>query len=167
MERPKTQSDETGGKRIAGWREWLALPELGVDQIKAKLDTGARTSALHAFDIEPFRRRGADWVRFAVHPMQRNDEFSLPAQAKVVDVRGVTNSGGASEARFFIETRVVLGGEAWPIEIGLTNRDEMGFRMLLGRTAMKGHLVVDAARSFLIGKKKKSKTKAKAKEGDT
>jgi len=145
-------------KRIAGWREWLALPDLGVEQIKAKLDTGARTSALHAFDIESFRRRGADWVRFAVHPMQRDDTFSLPAEARMVDVREVTNSGGGQEARFFIETRVVLGGEAWPIEIGLANRDEMGFRMLLGRTAMKGHLMVDAARSFVIGKKKRPKT---------
>lgn len=146
---------EKPNKRIAGWREWLALPKLGVAEIKAKLDTGARTSALHAFDIEPFRRKGADWVRFAIHPLQREDRASIPTEAKVVDVRGVTNSGGRTERRFFIETTILLGGEAWPIEIGLANRDDMGFRMLLGRTAMKDRLFVDPTRSFLIGKRKR------------
>jgi len=147
-------------KRIAGWREWLALPELGVTQIKAKLDTGARTSALHAYDLALFRRDDRDWARFVIHPLQRDNEISVACEAPVIDQRSVTNSGGQSETRYFIETVLSLGGKTWPIEIGLANRDEMGFRMLLGRTALKGRLMVDAARSFQLGKRKRKRRKS-------
>lgn len=142
-------------KRIAGWREWISLPDLGVGEIKVKLDTGARTSALHAFDLETFSRGGAPWVRFAIHPMQRIDDFALQCEAPIIDMRQVTNSGGGSEKRYFIETTLGLGGEQWPIEISLTNRDQMGFRMLLGRTAMKGRLIVDPVGSYRLGKHKR------------
>ena len=131
--------------RTADWREWLSLPDLGIAQIKAKLDTGARTSALHAFDQEVFRRNSADWIKFAARPLQQDDISLVQCEAPIVDQRMVTNSGGGPEQRFFIETAISLGGEQWPIEIGLTNRDEMGYRMLLGRAAMKGRLMIDPA----------------------
>lgn len=138
----------TPEKIIVGWREWVGLPLLGVSHIKAKLDTGARTSSLHAFDVEAFTRDGEKWIRFAVHPMQRDDSLVVPCEAPLLDQRYVTNSGGKREKRYVIETVLRIGGGQWPIELALTNRDEMGFRMLIGRTAMLRRLVVDPARSF-------------------
>jgi len=155
---------ETSDKRTAGWREWVALPDLGVDAIKVKLDTGARTSALHAFDVETFRRRGNEHVRFSVHPLQRDDATRVACEARVVDRRWVTNPGGRREQRLIIETALVLGGESWPIELCLTDRDEMGMRMLLGRTAMRDRLTVDPARSFVLGKRRRKKRVLKAAE---
>ncbi len=140
---------------IAGWREWLALPTLGITQIKAKLDTGARTSVLHAFNLESFRRGGEEWVRFNIHPSQRDDTVSVTCEAPVIDRREVMNSGGHREPRIFIETEVRLGDDQWSIEISLTNRDEMGFRMLLGRSAMKSRIIVDPRGSYRLGKKKR------------
>lgn len=137
-------------KKIIGWREWVSLPDLDVDQIKAKLDTGARTSALHAFDIEPFKRHGADWVRFNVHPIQRNDEIVLKCSSRTHDLRVVTNSGGQSEERWVIETTLVFANQSWPIELTLTNRDQMGFRMLIGRMAISGRFAVDPSKSYLM-----------------
>lgn len=139
-------------KCTAGWREWVALPDLGVARIKAKLDTGARTSAIHAFDIETFERDGASWVRFVIHPLQRDDSEARTCEAPIVDHRRVRNSGGRAESRYFITTTLALGEEQWPIEIGLANRDEMGFRMLVGRAALKGRLIVDPGGSFKFGK---------------
>ncbi len=133
---------------VLGWREWCALPDLGIQQIKAKVDTGARTSALHAYFVEEFERDGRPWVRFGLHLEQ--DQL---VEAEVLEQRQVTDSGGHKELRYVIKTRVQLGAECWPIELTLTNRDNMRFRMLLGRTAIKGRYLVDAALSYQEGKK--------------
>jgi len=134
-----------------GWREWVALPELEVRAIKAKIDTGARTSALHAYRIEPFRRAGSLWIRFELHPIQRSEATKVTCEAHAVDERLVRNSGGGVERRYVIRTLLRLGEEAWPIELALTNRDQMGFRMLLGRTALQGRALIEPGRSYLLG----------------
>lgn len=131
-----------------GWREWLELPELGVPAIKAKIDTGARTSALHAWKLESFTHGGAPWVHFQLHPLQRDTTLSLGCSAPVHDRRMVSDSGGHRERRYVILTPVVMGPHRWSIEMTLTDRDTMLFRMLLGRQAMRGLRVVPDA-SFL------------------
>lgn len=138
------------GKSVIGWREWVALPELGLDAIKAKVDTGARTSAIHAFSVEPFERDGVDYVRFKVHPLQRRDDIEVECVAPVADQRMVTDSGGHAEERYVIEASVELADEQWPVEITLTNRDTMGFRMLLGRTAIRRRFLVDPGKSYMV-----------------
>ncbi len=143
---------------IIGWREWLELPELGINCIKTKVDTGARTSALHAFNLEPYQQDGQEWVRFTLHPLQRNDQIEHYCQCPIQESRLVTNSGGSAEQRFVITTAITIGNQTWPIEMTLTNRDEMGFRMLLGRTALRGRFIVDPARSYCQGKPGNSKT---------
>lgn len=135
-------------KITVGWREWLALPELGIDKIKAKVDTGARTSCIHAFRVEEFTQEEQVWVRFWVHPIQDDNNTEVQCQAKVIDQRTVTDSGGHQEQRYVIQTQLLIGGQQWPIEATLTNRDTMKFRMLLGRTAMAGRIVVDPELSY-------------------
>jgi hypothetical protein len=134
-----------------GWREWVSLPDLRVDAIKAKIDTGARTSALHAYRIEPFRRAGALWLRFELHPMQRSEATKVACEARAIDERTVRNSGGGIERRYVIKTLLKLGERSWPIELALANRDQMGFRMLLGRTALQGRALIEPGRSYLLG----------------
>jgi hypothetical protein len=134
---------------VIGWREWVALPGLGVHSIKAKVDTGARSSTLHAFNVERFERHGLAMVRFQAHPMQRNDDYIVAAEAPLLDDRIVRNSGGQSELRPVIETSVQVGNSLWAIELTLTNRDEMGFRMLLGRQAVRRRYLVNPGRSYL------------------
>lgn len=139
-------------KQIIGWREWLALPELGIPSIKAKIDTGARTSSLHAFFVESFFHNEQKMVRFSIHPLQNNHRLTVDCEAPVIDERIVTDSGGHSESRFVIESQATLLGHSWPIEITLSNRDSMMFRMLLGRTALAGRFLVDTEASFISGR---------------
>ena len=145
-----------------GWREWVLLPDLGLPEIKAKIDTGARTSCLHAFSVEPFIKDGKQWVRFGIHPHQDDTETEVFSEAEVIDKRMISDSGGHKEERYVIATEVELANQRWPIEITLTNRDTMLFRMLLGRTAMANRIIVDPGKSFLFGKAKKKATKKKS-----
>ena len=139
---------------VLGWREWAALPELGIGRIKAKVDTGARTSCLHAFFVESFRQRGRSRVRFGVHPLQQRTDKAVVCEAELVDQRIVSASGGHREQRYLIETRVVIGAVPYRIELTLTDRDTMRFRMLLGRTTLNGRFLIDPAKSYLAGKPK-------------
>ncbi len=134
-----------------GWREWVALPELGIAAIKAKVDTGARTSALHAFSVQIFDVAGARQVRFGIHPFQRRTDVAHYCTARVVDQRWVSDSGGHRERRIVIRTLVVIGGRTRRAELTLTDRDTMVFRMLLGRTALHGGCVIHPDASFLTG----------------
>jgi len=135
-----------------GWREWVALPDLNLPALKAKVDTGARTSALHAFLIEPYTKDGIDMLRFMIHPIQLNDRLEVECHAPVFDYREVTDSGGHREMRYVIQSRLVIGNIEQPIEMTLTNRDTMRFRMLLGRRAMENRFLVDPGASYVNGK---------------
>ena len=134
-----------------GWREWIALPELAIDAIKIKVDTGASTSAIHAVHVKRFKEDGRDRVRFVVHPIQRRTDTTVHCVADIFDERQVTSSTGHRETRLVIRTPILIGGRSWPIELTLANRDTMGFRMLLGRAAMHGRLLVDPSASYLAG----------------
>lgn len=144
---------------IMGWREWVGLPDLGVERIKVKVDTGARSSSLHAFRLRREEREDGEWVTFDIHPRQRKSRPSVPAEARVVDLRRVRNPGGRVEVRPVIATTVLWGGHAWEVELNLTRRDEMGFRMLLGRQAVRGRFLVEPGRSFLGGKPVRDSTR--------
>ncbi|NOU14178.1 MAG: ATP-dependent zinc protease [Methylococcaceae bacterium] len=137
---------------ILGWREWIALPELNIERVKAKIDTGARSSALHAFIIDPYQRGGQSWVMFAIHPLQKNSDVILECHAQVKDRRLVSDSGGHKQRRYVIETLLLLGNNVFSAEMTLTNRDSMRFRMLLGRTAMEKRFVIDPSASYMQGK---------------
>jgi hypothetical protein len=142
---------------IIGWREWVALPDLGIRHVKAKVDTGARSSSLHAFHVKRFERDGKTFVRFKVHPVQRDTSRTIEAEAEVLEFRTVRSSNGQTATRPVIITTVEWMGRSWPVELTLANRDEMGFRMLLGREAHRGRFLVDAGKSYYGGKPKLKK----------
>lgn len=146
-----------------GWREWVSLPELGLGRIKAKVDTGARTSSLHAFEVRDYVEGGVHRVEFKMHPNQRDNETTAVCVADIIDERFVRDSGGHQERRWVIESPVTIGSVTWKVEINLTSRDDMRFRMLLGRTAFRGQALVDPARSYVMGKRL-PKTKRKKKK---
>ena len=142
-------NDRDSKLTLFGWREWVELPELGLQHLKAKIDTGARTSALHAFDVEHYLDGGQKRVRFRVQPRQRDDDTVIDCVADVIDKRNIKNSGGQETRRWVIETPIRVGNVEWPIEITLTARHDMAFRMLIGRQAMRGIATVDPSRSYL------------------
>ena len=144
------------GSTTVGWREWVGLPDWGVDAIKAKIDTGARTSALHAFDLELFERDEVEWVRFAVQPWQRSDDDVAVVEAIRIDHRTITSSSGTRSDRPVVRACLVLAGRRVDAEVTLTRRDEMGFRMLVGREALEQGFLVDPAASYLGGKPSKA-----------
>lgn len=151
-ESPDQQAaDQIDHKVALGWREWIALPDLDIGRIKTKVDTGARTSCLHTFRTETYTEDGQRRVRFWVHPVQNNLHKVVECDAAILDERNVSDSGGHQELRLVIQTRLIIGGEEWPIEMTLTNRDSMRFRMLLGRTAMAGRAFVVPECSYLAG----------------
>lgn len=137
---------------VAGWREWVGLPGCGVEWIKAKLDTGARSSAIHAFDVHEFDRDGETWVRFSIHPWQRSAEDATTVESRVHDRRLVRSSSGHSTERYVVQMDVRLLGRTLTTEMTLTSRDQMGFRMLVGREALRQGFVVDPARSYVGGR---------------
>lgn len=142
---------EPGNHIIIGGAEWCALPGLNIPAIKARVDSGAKTSALHASNIQKINRRGEKWVSFEVHPIQETRRITIRCEAKVIDQRIVKSSSGISEKRFVIQSSMKIGSYEWNIELTLANRDSMGFRMLLGREAMENRVLVDPANSFMLG----------------
>lgn len=141
----------TQDKQVIGWREWVILTQFAATPIKAKVDTGAKTSALHTYYVHPFERNGATWVRFGLHPLQGNSSKNIECEAPVKDRREVTDSGGHTELRYVIETTLALNNKTFTVEITLTDRENMRFRMLLGRSALKNLYLVDSGRSFVLG----------------
>ncbi len=138
-------------KVIVGSEEWCAFPQLGIPTIKARVDSGAKTSALHAVNISPFQRDGENWVKFDINPIQNNTKTVIHCQAPLVDKRIVKSSSGFREQRYVIKSQIKIGTADWDVELTLTNRDSMGFRMLLGREAMSGRILVDPEQKYLLG----------------
>ncbi|HEY2346089.1 MAG TPA: RimK/LysX family protein [Xanthomonadaceae bacterium] len=147
----RDKSSRPKAKPVLGWREWIALPDLGIHAIRAKIDTGARSSALHVDAFDTFHSGGREWVRFTVATGSAA-ENQVVVESTVHDRRQVTDSGGHVSERIFLLTRLVLAGQAYPVEINLTSRRNMLFPMLLGRTALKRRFVIDPARSFRAGR---------------
>lgn len=148
-----------------GWREWVRLPELGTFSVKAKIDTGARSSSIHAVSLKYLANNGATRVRFAIHPLQRSAKETHWAEADILEFREIRSSSGHITRRPVIVTQLQIGESQWPIELTLANRDEMGFRMLLGREALRERCLIDPGKSFYLGQpphriqKKKSRKK--------
>ncbi len=136
---------------LIGWREWVALPHLNISQIKAKIDTGARSSALHATEIHAWEHNQKPYVRFKIHPDQRCQKHCVEAIAPLLEYRRIRSSNGRQETRPVIMTSLAIADEIWPVEVTLTNRDDMGFRLLLGRQALRQRFLTDPGRSFLLG----------------
>jgi hypothetical protein len=139
---------------LIGWREWVGLPQLGISRIKAKIDTGARTSALHAFHVQPYQQYGKHKVKFLIHPRQYSSAKTIVCDTDLLDIRWVTDSGGHREKRCVIQTPLFLGEREALIEITLSCRENMRFRMLLGRTALKNNFIIKPSASYILGKRK-------------
>jgi ribosomal protein S6--L-glutamate ligase len=145
-------------KKIIGWKEWFSLDCIALPAIKGKIDTGAKTSALHAFNIETFYIEDVEYVRFDIHPLQKNKRLVRSCISRVIDRRMVSDSSGKKEKRIVIKSDLKIGDKKIRVELTLTNRDNMSFRMLLGREAiMQAKMIVDISKSFVQGKLKKSK----------
>jgi len=144
---------------VIGWREYVGLPGLGIKSIKVKVDSGARSSSLHAVDLRSFDRNGVQWVHFKVHPFQRSRGEVVEVEAEVLEFRSVRSSSGVARLRPVIVTDVELLGTVWPVELTLASRDNMGFRMLLGREAFRGRFLVDGGTSYYGGRPKRQKRK--------
>lgn len=144
--------NKPGEQLTVGWREWIGLPDLGVQWTKVKVDTGALSSSLHAFDLEIFPNNGDQWVRFSIHPWQGSDLDAVPVECPMVDQRVVKSSSGDEQLRPVIRTTVTLGHQSRLIDITLTRRDTMGFRMLLGREALRHGILVDPRHSYRVGR---------------
>ena len=153
------RGDESHRPHLVGWKERGALPDLGIPLIKIKVDTGARTSSLHAFDIQLHERDGREIVTFGVHPRRRDEVRTIRCTSEVLAHRIVTNSGGSSEERVVIRTSLRLGKHLWPIELNLTDRSTLGYRMLLGRTALHERFCVDPSSAWQQGNPLKSRGK--------
>lgn len=147
--------------KVIGWREWISLPDLEIKAIKAKVDSGARTSSLHAFDMEIYKRGQNQYVKFSIHPEQKSEKKEIECRAKILEFRKIKSSNGQTELRPVILTKVGLLDEIWEVEMTLTNRDEMGFRMLLGRESIRKKFLVDTGNSFYGIKDKKRKKERK------
>jgi ribosomal protein S6--L-glutamate ligase len=146
-------------KVIVGSEEWCSFPTLGIPTIKARVDSGAKTSALHAINIVTFEKDSENWVKFDINPIQNNAKAVIHCEAPLVDKRVVKSSSGFREQRYVIKTKLEIGGKTWEIEVTLTNRDSMGFRMLLGREAMSGRVLVDPEQRYLLGQPTTEKLK--------
>jgi hypothetical protein len=147
-------SDLAVFSKTIGWREFVTLPQLKIDKIKAKIDTGARSSAIHAFNIQELSRNGKKIIRFQIHPLQRDSKTTITSEAELLEYRKIRNSGGIAQFRPVIKTNIEVGKYIWSIELSLTNRDVMGFRMLLGRQAVRNKFLVDPGGSFLQSHRK-------------
>lgn len=142
---------------VIGWREYVDLPELGVKRIKVKVDSGARSSSLHAVDLRLFDRNGVKWATFKIYPVQRSRVDMVEVEARILEFRSVKSSSGLAQMRPVIVTDVALLGTIWPVELTLASRDNMGFRMLLGREAFRGRFFVDGGKSYYGGRTKRRK----------
>lgn len=151
-----TDSSDESAVTVVGWREWVALPQADVPWVKAKIDTGARSSSIHAFDLEVEERDGQDWVRFSIHPWQKSDDDHVELTLPVLDRREVRSSNGQTETRYAVALDVTLAGRTITTVMTLSNRDEMGFRMLVGREALERGFLVDASKSYLGGRPKRA-----------
>lgn len=148
---------KTTDKIIIGSVEWCSFPGLGIPAIKARVDSGAKTSSIHAFNIQKIRRNGESWISFEVHPLQGDRRTVIRCEQPILDKRVVKSSSGIAETRYVIAANIKVGDEAWDIEITLANRDSMGYRMLLGREAMSGRMLVDPSLNFCLGEMSRQK----------
>ena len=153
---PTDPQEPVTEKVVVGWREWVSLPQAGVDWVKAKIDTGARSSSIHAFDVETSERDGQEWVRFCIHPWQKSEEDRAELTLPVLDRREVRSSNGQVEQRYAVAMDVTLAGRTITTVMTLSNRDEMGFRMLIGREALERGFLVDSAASYAGGRPKRA-----------